>query len=845
MLRKLFLCSFLGVFISVLFAGIFTPVVFAAPENVKVIIAFDRQPGSDEEALVERTGGTINYTYDIIPALAATIPETAVEGIRKNPRVIRVEPDIIMHAYGQTLPTGVDRIEVDNNSTAKIDGINDGLDVDIAIIDTGIDTDHPDLNVIGGTHFYTVDTGPPWERGARQDDNYDDDNGHGSHVAGIAAALDNETGVVGVAPGASLWAVKVLDSSGSGYLSDIIAGIEWVTEKAGTIEVANMSLGGQGYNQSFRDAITNSITAGITYVVSAGNDGVDVYGLDGVFGTGDDIIPAAFPEVATISAMADSDGQPGGSGSDTSYGSDDSFASFSNYSNSVVSDNPVQSPGAAMDLLLPGVDIYSTYKDGGYTTMSGTSMSSPHGAGLAALYIAQNGSATNATGVYAIRQALIDNGVAQDSNNGLAILNDPDSNWEYIGWAGSVVGTPPSVAWMDPQDGAMVAGTVTIQIDASDTEDTDGSLTVEWRIDNNTWQTTIYNTDTGYYEDTWDTIALSDSDYTLDAQATDSDGNTVISSITVTTDNVDNAPTVAWVNPQEGDAVSGTVTIQIDASDDRDSGSNLTVEWQVNDGTWQTTSYNSTTSYYEFSWNTETVSDGGYTLDARATDTGGNTSPENGVAVTVSNIAGGMYVWDISFKETGPHLKSIVTVLNDSDADGVAESSDGAVSDALVYFTFTNTSTAETQTYNGTTNSDGQVEFQWKRASGGDYKAEVTDITHDQYTYTSSMDADNPDYYTLGGTSAGTSLISAFPNPANPETSISYSISQSGQVTLKVYNTLGQLVRTLVDEIKAPGVYTTHWNGRDESGNNVSSGVYFYQLRSGTYMETKSMSIIR
>jgi subtilisin family serine protease len=112
-------------------------------------------------------------------------------------------------------------------------------------------------------------------------------------------------------------------------------------------------------------------------VAAAGNDAQDVYGNDGTFGTNDDFSPAAYPEVATISAFGDSDGQPGGRGPDTSYSADDAFASFSNYSQSVVSGHPVDSPGAAIDLLCPGVDIYSANKNGGYTTFSGTSMAGP------------------------------------------------------------------------------------------------------------------------------------------------------------------------------------------------------------------------------------------------------------------------------------------------------------------------------------------------------------------------------------------------------------------------------------------------------------------------------------
>lgn len=370
------------------------------------------------------TGGNMRHVYTkALWGFAIRVPA----GIKKadilaHAGVVLVEPDLEITIFNQTLPTGVDRIGVDLNNTAKIDGIDERVDVDIAIIDTGIDGDHPDLNVFTGVNFSTG--APSW----------DDGHGHGTHVAGITAALDNDIGVVGIAPGARLWAVKVLKETGVSFLSSAIAGVDWVTQNADQIEVANMSIGATGTSDSFRTAIQNSIAAGVVYVVAAGNDSEDVYGNDGIFNTSDDTIPAAYPEVATISAMADSDGQPGGTGSSTSYGSDDSFASFSNFSETVVADNPVTSPGAAIDLLMPGVNIYSTWKDGGYNTISGTSMSSPHGAGLAALYIAEYGRATDANDVCAIRQALIDSGMVQDGLRGLSTLNDPDANWENIGY---------------------------------------------------------------------------------------------------------------------------------------------------------------------------------------------------------------------------------------------------------------------------------------------------------------------------------------------------------------------------------------------------------------------------
>ncbi|MFW6110889.1 MAG: hypothetical protein ACOC6H_02515, partial [Thermoproteota archaeon] len=152
--------------------------------------------------------------------------------------------------------------------------------------------------------------------------------------------------------------------------------------------------------------------------------------------------------------------------------------------------------------------------------------------------------------------------------------------------------------------------------------------------------------------------------------------------------------------------------------------------------------------YYEATWDSTSVSDGDYNLDARATDTTGNTESEERITVSVSNEGGGMYVWDVSWKEPGPHLKSTVTILYDSDGDGVAESSDDPVSDATVYYTLTNQDTGDSQTYTGTTDSKGQVEFMWKQAPSGGYEGEVTDLTHSTYTWNSNLDADNPDSYT-------------------------------------------------------------------------------------------------
>jgi subtilisin family serine protease len=392
-------------------------------------------PSSNAGMLSRIFGLELGHVYEhVFKGFSAKIPAQALNGLLNHPLIDFIEPDIIMYASGQTIPTGIRRIGADKNASAAIDGVDGSIDVDVAVIDTGIDKEHPELNVKGGVRFYN---------GRFTDNNYDDDNGHGSHVAGTIGARDNSDGVVGVAPGAGLYAVKVLNSRGSGYLSDIIKGLDWVRARSGEIEVINMSLGGQGVSSAYRDAIRNCVNAGIVVVVAAGNESRDVYGNDGIFGTSDDIIPAAYPEAATISALADSDGEYGGNGSATNYGADDSFASFSNYSRSVVPENPVTSPGNAIDLILPGVNILSCYKDMNYATMSGTSMASPHAAGLVVLYIAESSRRANtAAEVYAIRRALIDAGKKQTDPEGLKVQNDPDGSKENLGWAGT--GTPPS-----------------------------------------------------------------------------------------------------------------------------------------------------------------------------------------------------------------------------------------------------------------------------------------------------------------------------------------------------------------------------------------------------------------
>lgn len=328
---------------------------------------------------------------------SATIPAARLAALQRNPRVAYVEADQEVTAFGQTLPAGVDRIDADLNGTAKINGMDEQVNVDIAIIDTGIELLHPDLNVYKNVTFV---------KGTK---NGNDDNGHGTHVAGIAAAKDNSAGVVGVSPGARLWAVKVLDRNGNGYMSGVIKGVDYVTANASYIDVANMSLGG-GISSALNTAIYNSVAKGVVYAVAAGNSGTDAANTS----------PASSPDVLAVSAIVDTDGKCGGLGTETSYGADDTFAAFSNF-------------GSVVDIAAPGMNIYSTYKGRTYATMSGTSMASPHVAGAAGLYVARNGKPTSSAGAATVRSAIIIAGAPQaplcpiDASGSGGFTGDPDS----------------------------------------------------------------------------------------------------------------------------------------------------------------------------------------------------------------------------------------------------------------------------------------------------------------------------------------------------------------------------------------------------------------------------------
>lgn len=303
---------------------------------------------------VKALGAVPTKDLRLIDAVAVVLPRTRAaafdSGIPNNPDILRVDEDIVQDWLNgaakddekeQRTPWGVDRVRA-----REAWGASRGSGVKVAVVDTGIDTRHPDLKVKGG--YNAIDREKP----------FDDDHGHGTHVAGTIAAQDNAEGVVGIAPDVELYGVKVIGPSGRGPTSDIIAGIQWAAEQK--MDVANLSLGGPSAVESLHEAVKKAVEAGVSVIAASGNSGGSVH------------FPGAYPEAIAVAAS----------------GSDDSVAAFS-------------SRGPEVDFIAPGVDVESTFKGGGYRKLSGTSMATPHVTALAALAAGQG-----ARGPEAVRQAL-------------------------------------------------------------------------------------------------------------------------------------------------------------------------------------------------------------------------------------------------------------------------------------------------------------------------------------------------------------------------------------------------------------------------------------------------------
>jgi subtilisin family serine protease len=323
-------------------------------------------------------GATVENLFGKVNTLVVSLPRHDLGTLRHDPRVAYVTADRPVGflddsppAGSPAVPTGVARIGAapalnPDGTVAATAG--PAKKTAVAELDTGI-MPRPDLNVVG-----RYDCSPSSDGGT------DDGNGHGTHVAGIMADK-GIPGVIGVSPGTPLYAVRVVNADGSGSMSGVICGLNWVAQNAAAdnIKVVNMSLGGPGSDDgncgntdqdALHTAVCRVTSAGVTVVAAAGNDGGDLANST----------PGSYDEVLTVTAMADFDGKPGGLASTapcSDGGQDDTAAEFSDYA----------VPGSAdvnHTIAAPGVCITSTWNDGKTKTISGTSMASPHVAGLVA-----------------------------------------------------------------------------------------------------------------------------------------------------------------------------------------------------------------------------------------------------------------------------------------------------------------------------------------------------------------------------------------------------------------------------------------------------------------------------
>ena len=395
--------------------------VFAAPAPAAVddrapyIVVLTDAAGGDAVTRVESSvGAAETYRYrSALSGFAAELSRGQAAKLREDPSVQAVVPDTVHQAAGlqsaapgETVPPGARRIGA-STTTA----VHEPATHAVAVLDSGIDLGHPDLAATNGVNC--IKPGAPAS----------DDNGHGTNVAGIIAARNNGSLLTGVAPGTRLYSVKVLNARGTGTLSQILCGIDWVTQNAAALDirVANMSLSGPGTedgncgrtnNDVYHQAICASTGAGVAYVAAAGNSKVDLARS----------APAAYRETLAVTAMSDANGAPGGRALFPSACKtkerDDEYASYSNFA--------VSSADAARVVGAPGTCVVSDGRGGGTSTYTGTSQAAPHVAGALALCMGSGVAAGPCEGLApgaAIARVRSDAAAAATTANGF--LGDP------------------------------------------------------------------------------------------------------------------------------------------------------------------------------------------------------------------------------------------------------------------------------------------------------------------------------------------------------------------------------------------------------------------------------------
>jgi subtilisin len=304
----------------------YTPELTKAQNKNSYLVGFNDVAN---KKLINKHGGKIKKEFTLFPIVSAELTDEQAKKLSKNPNISYVEENAKIYAMGQEIPWGIPHTNTDDVN--HIGGT--GSNIKIGVIDSGIDYNHEDLNIVGGKTFIDGTT------------SYMDDYGHGTHVAGIISALNNDFGTLGLAFDAEIYAIKVIDKNGYGRYDDLIEGIEWAI--LNDIDIINMSLGSNSDSQALENSINKAYNSGILIIAAAGNSGFNK--------KGNITYPAKYNSVMAVGAIDQNN----------------SRADFS-------------SVGRELELVAPGLGIKSTLP-GGYGLNNGTSMAAAHVSGIAAL----------------------------------------------------------------------------------------------------------------------------------------------------------------------------------------------------------------------------------------------------------------------------------------------------------------------------------------------------------------------------------------------------------------------------------------------------------------------------
>ncbi|MGV9103148.1 MAG: S8 family serine peptidase [Candidatus Thorarchaeota archaeon] len=659
---------------------------------VDAVILF--KPGVD----VNLQNVEIAHRYDELNGVAARMPLWLFQDLESAWYVDTIAIDSKVDVLQDTLDWGVDDIDAERvwggteGATDVVSGNVAGAGVNVAILDTGIDYTHPDLDDVyaGGYDFVDDDSDPK------------DGNGHGTHCAGIVAAEDNDEGVIGVAPMTSLYAVRVLDDQGSGYTSDIIAGIDWAVDNG--MNVISMSLGGGDYDSSFNDAINRAYSADVVVVAASGNDGEGTVSY-----------PAAYTNAIAVGAI-DSNHQ---------------LASFSNY-------------GDEQEVVAPGVDIYSTMPtysvtltswyygySNDYDQMSGTSMACPMVAGVVSLVRDANPDLTASEVRDILQTTATDLGsTGWDQYYGYGMVN-AEAAVDEAGGGGDT--TPPAQV-----TGLTATAASHSQIDLSWDANTESDLDYYNVYRDGSKITETTNT---YYSDTG---LSAETTYTYEISAVDTSGNEgeKSDSASATTDSEpeDTTPP-AKVTGLTADGISQT---EIELNWDANSESDLDHYNVYRDGVKIDETTN--TYYTDTGLSAETT----YTYEVSAVDTSGNEGEKSDAASATTLGDNTMHVASIDmwyeevtwwFWVIGYDVYTEVTVH-----DGSGDPLEGVTVYLEMSLPGGGTATADSDT-----GADGTVTFVYEAGSSqtGTYTSTVTNLVKTGYTYSESDNVETSESITV------------------------------------------------------------------------------------------------